>query len=256
MEYSIGIDVGSTSTKAAVLDQNHTIVLLYVCPTGWSSVDTAVKVKEYLLKKGFNADHIPCVATGYGRISVPFADEVVTEITCHARGAMLLFGSCDMTVIDIGGQDTKIIRIENGRVADFIMNDKCSAGTGRFLEVMANVLGLRPEELCAYAAMGSGASISSMCTVFAESEVISLIGRGESKKNIAHAIVDSIVRKVASQAARLVPEKGMVCLTGGLCDAKYIQDAIGKELKMNIVSAEKGRFAGAIGAAECALGNK
>ena len=135
-----------------------------------------------------------------------------------------------MTIIDIGGQDTKIICVEQGFVKDFMMNDKCSAGTGRFLEIMANTLSMRPNEMCELAREGSGVTISSMCTVFAESEVISLIGQGEKKENIAFAVVDSIVRKVAAQANRMSEDRPMLCLTGGLCECSYISEALTKEL--------------------------
>ena len=155
-----------------------------------------------------------------------------------------------MLLIDIGGQDTKIIRIENGMVTDFLMNDKCSAGTGRFLEVMANTLSLTPQDLCDLAAKGSGTSISSMCTVFAESEVISLIGRGESRENIAFAVIDSIVQKVVSQAARLTNgQEECICLTGGLCDYSYLKKSLGESLKTDVLTDTDGRYAGAIGAA-------
>ena len=132
------------------------------------------------------------------------------------------------------------------------MNDKCSAGTGRFLEVMANTLGLRPDALCELAAQGGNTSISSMCTVFAESEVISLIGRGEPKENIAFAVVDSIVKKVASQAGRLALGK-TVCLTGGLCEFDYLCKSLGKKLDFTVHTDPDGRYAGAIGAALSAM---
>lgn len=249
MKYSIGIDIGSTSTKTAVLDETKNPVLLFVQPTGWSSVDTAEAVRVRLCEEGYDTAINACIATGYGRVSVPFADKTVTEITCHAKGAMYLFNTKNLMVVDIGGQDTKIIRVENGMVSDFVMNDKCSAGTGRFLEVMASTLALRPDELCKLAEIGGGVTISSMCTVFAESEVISLIGRGEKKENIAFAVVDSIVKKVASQAKRLEGTTEKVCLTGGLCDCEYIRSAIGRQLHTAIASEPNGRFAGAIGAA-------
>ena len=253
MSYTIGIDIGSTSTKTAVLAQDGTAVLLFVQPTGWSSVDTAEAVRRQLIREGYDPAVYPCVATGYGRIAVPFADKAVTEITCHALGASYLHGGQDLTVIDIGGQDTKIIRVVDERVMDFMMNDKCSAGTGRFLEIMANTMGLRPDELCELASLGGGVSISSMCTVFAESEVISLIGRGESRENIAFAVVDSIVKKVASQASHL--EAGStVCLTGGLCQCSYLLQALRTALKREIVASDNGRYAGAIGAALTARG--
>ena len=249
MNYYIGIDIGSTCAKTVVLDENKTLLLHLVQPTGWSSVDTAQAIQRELREAGFDPEHLPCVATGYGRVSVPFADKAVTEITCHGRGATLLHGGEELTVIDIGGQDTKIIRVEGGMVKDFVMNDKCSAGTGRFLEVMANTLALRPDELCDLARRGGGTSISSMCTVFAESEVISLIGRGEKKENIAYAVVDSIVKKVASQARRLEGSPGRVCLTGGLCSCAYVRDALSAELRTEVAACPEGRYAGALGAA-------
>ncbi len=245
----IGIDIGSTCAKTVVLDEEKRVILKFVQPTGWSSVDTAEAIQERLTAHGIDPKEQPCIATGYGRVAVPYADKTITEITCHGRGAVFLHKCQDMTVIDIGGQDTKIIRIENGMVKDFVMNDKCSAGTGRFLEVMANTLALRPDELCVLASEGSKTSISSMCTVFAESEVISLIGRGEKKENIAYAVVDSIVSKVVSQASRLNVGKETVCLTGGLCECEYIRKMLGEKLRSTVISSEDGRFAGALGAA-------
>ena len=130
-----------------------------------------------------------------------------------------------------------------------MMTDKCSAGTGRFLEIMANTLSMRPNEMCELAREGSGVTISSMCTVFAESEVISLIGQGEKKENIAFAVVDSIVRKVAAQANRMSEDRPMLCLTGGLCECSYISEALTKELGMDVKTDPQSRYAGAIGAA-------
>jgi len=223
--YYIGIDIGSTCAKTIVLDEEKKIIFKQLQPTGWNSIETAETLKKQLEEKGFRKEDFLCVATGYGRGAVSFADKVITEITCHGRGAMFLHDRKSLMVIDIGGQDTKIICIENGQVRNFMMNDKCSAGTGRFLEVMSNTLALEPATLCELAALGSGVSISSMCTVFAESEVVSLIGRGEKKENIAYAVVDSIAKKVASQASRF--EIGAdVCLTGGLCGFSYLKEAL------------------------------
>ena len=245
----IGIDIGSTCAKVVVLDEQKNVCLQMVQPTGWSSVDTADEIKNKLQAQGIDPETCPCVATGYGRVSVPYANKMITEITCHALGALKINNAQDALVIDIGGQDTKIIRIEEGMVKDFIMNDKCSAGTGRFLEVMANSMGLRPDELCDLAENGGGVTISSMCTVFAESEVISLIGRGEPKENIAFAVVDSIVSKVASQASRLHEKGEEVCLTGGLCECEYVRKALEKKLQSQVVTSPDARYAGALGAA-------
>ena len=256
MKYFIGIDIGSTCTKTVVLDEEKKLVKTWLLPTGWSSVDTAETVRKALSDEGFHIESCPVVATGYGRVSVPYADKTITEISCHAKGAMYLQESENLLVIDIGGQDTKIICVENGLVKDFVMNDKCSAGTGRFLEVMANSMALRPDELCALAEFGGGVHISSLCTVFAESEVVSLVGRGEKKENIAYAVVDSIVKKVASQVSRIETERMSTCLTGGLCECEYLKKALGKELRCEISSQPHARFAGAIGAALTAMNIK
>lgn len=248
MDYFIGIDIGSTSSKTVALNEDLSIACAFVLPTGWSSVDTAELIRKRLEEGGIDAGKNRVIATGYGRISVPYADKAMTEITCHARGSVQLYGYPRMTVIDIGGQDTKIIAIEDNAVSDFSMNDKCSAGTGRFLEVMANTLGVSPAQLCEAARVGGDTHISSMCTVFAESEVISLIGRGEKRENIAFAVIDSIACKVASQAKRLLGN-GPVCLTGGLCDSPYILEALGRELKREIETRSEARYAGALGAA-------
>lgn len=251
--YYTGIDMGSACTKLAVMDEEERLILTHVQPTGWSSVDTAASIYDQLKNRGIDPKEGICVATGYGRISVPYADKTVTEITCHGRGAIWIHRAETATVIDIGGQDTKVIRLENGVVKDFVMNDKCSAGTGRFLEVMANSMALRPDQLCELAAGGGGVAISSMCTVFAESEVISLIGRGEKRENIAYAVVESIASKVVSLSGRLDRKDGPVYLTGGLCECDYIRRVLGEKLQCEVTASAKGRYAGAIGAALTAM---
>lgn len=252
----IGIDIGSTSAKAAVMNENRELIFTTAVPTGWSSRDSAERLKTLMAEQGISAEDCPCVSTGYGRISVPYADKQVTEITCHARGAMWLHNFKNGTIIDIGGQDTKIILIENGAVQDFLMNDKCSAGTGRFLEVMANALGTDPAGLCTLSSGGGGVKISSMCTVFAETEIISLIGKGEKPENIAFAVMDSITDKVAVQARKMHSDKGFVCLTGGLSECDELKHSIGEKLNLEVTSDSRGRFAGAIGAALSAMGKK
>ncbi len=254
--YYIGIDIGSTCAKTVVLGEGPEPLYTAVQPTGWSSVDTAADIARGLTEAGFPPEQGLVAATGYGRISVPYAKKTVTEITCHGRGAVSLFGKQNLTVLDIGGQDTKIIQVAAGSVADFLMNDRCSAGTGRFLEVMAAALGLRLEELCALAPAGGDTHISSMCTVFAESEVTSLIGRGEKRENIAFAVLDSIAEKVAAQAGKLpAPADGTVCLTGGLCGCPELVGALEKKLGCRVETVPEGRYAGALGAALIAREN-
>ncbi|MCD8241466.1 MAG: acyl-CoA dehydratase activase [Lachnospiraceae bacterium] len=253
MRYGIGIDIGSSCAKTIVMDEHRHIVQRLLQPTGWSSVDTARSIQQSLEELGVCVEESPVIATDYGRVSVPYADKCVTEITCHAKGACHIHQKHSLAVIDIGGQDTKIITVKNDQVSDFLMNDKCSAGTGRFLEVMANTLSVSPADLCRMAALGGGVSISSLCTVFAESEVISLIGRGEKRENIAGAVVDSIVQKVASQARKLCKPDTCICLTGGLCEFDYLRSLLSRTLRAEVCSLPDGRYAGAIGAALFAI---
>lgn len=242
---AIGIDIGSTATKAAVLDDGR-LVATFACPTGFSSFDAAERVAQLLRAEGVDHDNAPCVATGYGRVAVPYADKVVTEITCHGRGAGFLFGG-EGTVVDVGGQDTKVIVLRAGKVAKFAMNDKCSAGTGKFLEIMANRLGVTQEELARLARTGRPTSISSMCTVFAESEVISLIGKGTPREDIAYGVIESVVEKVSVLVSQ---GKGApYFLTGGLCENDYFIERLGARLGADVATNAKARFAGAIGAA-------
>ena len=225
IEYFVGIDIGSTCAKTVVMDKEGQILHRLLRPTGWSSVETAASIQTELETLGVEADRSTVVSTGYGRAAVGFAAKNITEITCHAKGACHIHGTDDLTVIDIGGQDTKLIAVEHGQVTDFVMNDKCSAGTGRFR-----------------------VSISSMCTVFAESEVTGLIGKGEQRENIAFAVIDSIVKKVASQAGRLKMDQ-KVCLTGGLCGFDYLRERLSSVLHCEVCADPDGRYAGAAGAA-------
>ena len=252
-EYGVGIDIGSTCAKTVVVDRNMDLIWHDLRPTGWSSVETAQAIRHDLQEKVKIGDQAHYVATGYGRVSVPFADKSVTEISCHAKGAAALFGTDHLNVIDIGGQDTKLITIVNGGVSDFAMNDKCSAGTGRFLEVMANTLSVTPAGLCTMAEQGSETRISSLCTVFAESEVINLIGRGTPRENIAWAVVDSIAQKVKTQAGKMNLEEGPLYLTGGLCDFPFVCERLGKAFNREVRTMPEARFAGAFGAAIYAL---
>jgi len=244
--YSVGIDIGSTSCKVVVFE-NKKIIEKMLHPTGWSSLETANLIHEKLKLMGVNSLNSKVVATGYGRVSVPYADKSVTEISCHGKGAAFIFGR-DGTVIDIGGQDTKVISIENGMVKDFIMNDKCSAGTGKFIEIMANRLGVTIKQLSDLAKSGGDTTISSMCTVFAESEVISLIGQGVPKENIAYAVLNSVGSKVSSLCQK--HSKGdKYFLTGGLCENQAVIEFLSNKLNAEVISSTVGRYAGAIGAA-------
>ncbi|MCD8200238.1 MAG: acyl-CoA dehydratase activase [Coriobacteriaceae bacterium] len=244
-KYRVGIDIGSTATKAAVLAGDE-VIFTTVVPTGFSSVDAAERVRDEVVETGFAPESCRFAATGYGRISAPFAETTVTEITCHGRGAFYLFES-DGVVIDIGGQDTKTIVLEDGKVAQFAMNDKCSAGTGKFLEIMANRMGIDQDKLSRLARTGSETRISSMCTVFAESEVISLIGKGTPRADIAWGIIESVVGKVAPLVPKIAGADYF--LTGGLCENDYVIERLSAQLGSEVITNPQARFAGAIGAA-------
>ena len=249
----IGIDIGSSSSKLAILNEKGELITTILRPTGWDSIGTANDLAAELAKQNIDVNSDMVVATGYGRNAVPYANKSITEISCHGQGATYIFGQEPATVIDIGGQDSKIILIGNGKVRDFIMNDKCSAGTGRFLEIMANTLGIHIAQLCDLAMEGGGVHISSMCTVFAESEVISLIGNGTNKADIAYAIIDSIVDKIYSQATKSMKNDEPVYLTGGLCEQNSFLSALSTRLGNEVKSDPRARYAGAIGAALFAM---
>lgn len=243
--YYVGIDIGSTASKIVILDESKTnIIEKKIIPTGWNTRETSENILNWINKE-YGLDRI-IVATGYGRVSVPYANKTITEITCHSKGAYFLFNK-NATIIDIGGQDTKIIVMEDGKVIDFKMNDKCSAGTGKFLEVMSNRLGLSMEEMFKYAQRGEKINISSMCTVFAESEVISMLGNGVSRENIASGVINSICNKVVSLASKKRSEEYF--LTGGFCGSDYMVKEISKLLNADVHTNKDARFAGAIGAA-------
>ncbi|PKK40132.1 Benzoyl-CoA reductase subunit BadG [Clostridiaceae bacterium JG1575] len=244
----IGVDLGSTAAKVAVLGDDGALLDRMLLPTGWNARDTAQRIETELRARSF-LDQGAIVSTGYGRVSVPFAQQRITEISCHAKGVDYLFPGVEATVLDIGGQDTKVIHLREGTVSHFAMNDKCSAGTGRFLEVMADSMGLSLEELFDLAQKGRGIPISSLCTVFAQSEIIGLIGKGADLSDIAAGVLGSIVQKVATLAKKQGQARGQYLLTGGFSDNAYMCELLAKELRAPVGSHPLGRYAGALGAA-------
>jgi len=245
-----GIDVGSLTAEVVIVEQGK-IVNYTICPTGSNSRKAAeTAMKEALLGADLSLSDLQyIIATGYGRINIDFADKRVTEITCHGRGAH--FWNPDVrTIIDIGGQDSKVIRLNtDGRVVDFAMNDKCAAGTGRFLEVMAQALEV---ELTGLAELSGKAentvSISSMCTVFAESEVVSLIARGLPREDIARGLHQSIADRTAGLVKRVGLEE-LVMMTGGVARNSAVVSALNDKLKTVIIIPPEPQIAGALGAA-------
>ena len=254
MMYYTGIDIGSTASKVVVLDSEK-MVANFVIPTGWNSKDTSREIARRLEQMGCPiGENNKVLATGYGRVSVEYAQKVVTEITCHGRGGYHILGE-DCTIIDIGGQDTKVITVEKGVSTNFLMNDKCAAGTGKFLEIMANRLNVTLEEMYEMAAQGTPLAISAMCTVFAESEVISHIGSGERREDIAAGVVESVVKRVAGLVSRHAV-KGKLVLTGGLSECEYVIQSLSRKVGREIHADPMGRYAGALGAALIARDGK
>lgn len=250
-----GIDSGSTSTNVVILNENKKILSYSIVKTGAKSIEGAYKaLEEALYKAALKKDDLKLIiSTGYGRISIPFANKKLTEITCHGKGANFLNKDI-RTVIDIGGQDSKVIRIdENGDVKDFVMNDKCAAGTGRFLEMMAKTLELELKDMSNLGLeYTNDVTISSMCTVFAESEVIGLIAQNEEIENIVHGINKAVASKVLSLVNR-VGKNDKFMITGGVSKNSGVVKEIEKSLSTKIIVPEEGQICGALGAALFAL---
>jgi predicted CoA-substrate-specific enzyme activase len=246
-----GIDIGSTMTKVVIADEQGKIISSIIGPTGAEHRHLALRVTENAMEKaGLNFDNLDfIVATGYGRISVPFADKQITEITCHARGIRALFPSV-RTIIDIGGQDSKGIKLNSeGKVANFVMNDKCAAGTGRFLEVIAEALGIDLTDMGRISAMADGyVQISNTCTVFAEHEVTSRLAEGAAIPEIVAGLHESIAGRVVNMVRHLGLEKDVVVTGGGAKNTGLIQ-AIESKVGFPVLIPPEPFITGALGAA-------
>lgn len=252
--YSIGVDSGSVATKGVLFD-GEKIVKKIIIPTGWSPMTTANEVYEKL-KEGIPEEEIKkVVGTGYGRGVMDFADKKVTEITCHSKGIHFINNDV-RTILDIGGQDSKVINLDaDGNVVNFLMNDKCAAGTGRFLEVTSNILGSDITKIDELAKGNNPVNISSMCTVFAESEIVSLLAQNVPTGEVAAGILKSIANKSTSMLSRgEIVDK--VAFTGGLAKSselvRMISEIIGKEIFL----AEDTQIIGALGAAVIGFGRR
>ena len=253
--YVMGIDSGSTSTNAVIMDGDRKIVASAVVRTGAKSGESAQRIlDEVLSEAGLKREDISwIVSTGYGRVSIPFADENVTEISCHGRGAHY-FNPAVRTILDIGGQDSKAIRLnEKGEVADFVMNDKCAAGTGRFLEMIARSLEVDVDELGSIALQSKeDIEITSMCSVFAESEVISLIANNREKTDIANGICRAVANKSYSLLKRVGLEAEFM-MTGGVAKNAGVVRAVEEKLGTKLYICPEPEIVGAAGAALYAL---
>lgn len=256
--FCAGVDIGSNTAKAVILKDDK-IVGQAIATTG---IDIE-KVGRTVLRKalesaGISEDKLSfTVATGYGRITASYANEIITEITCHAKGAHYFFPSA-RAVIDIGGQDSKAIKLDDeGNVLDFIMNDKCAAGTGRFLEVIARVLEVPISELGVQFFSGEYACpINSTCAVFAESEVISLLAGGEKRENIIKGLHFASAKRVSSLFSRIGKNGGDIVFAGGVAKNTGFRNALEEVLGAKLLSSQDPQLNGAVGAAVLARNSK
>lgn len=248
--YRLGIDGGSTFCKVVLIDEEDRILHKDMTHTGWQPALTARKLTEEVLTlAGISQSQCRIISTGYSRESIDFADEALTEITAHARGAVQLAGDA-VGVVDIGGQDSKVIKIVNGRVMDFMMNDKCAAGTGRFVEMAMRTLECQADEVDGLCDLDDPARINSMCTVFAESEIIGLIASGTHRGKILGGVMNSIASRISQMLTRVtMPKDGSLLMTGGLSSFDSLVQAISRKSGRKIHSHPDSIYAGALGAA-------
>jgi predicted CoA-substrate-specific enzyme activase len=245
-----GIDIGSTMSKAVVVDAQGTLRGYVVGPTGAEHRRRANKVMEdVLLQAEITLDQVAyIISTGYGRVNVPFADKQVTELTCHAKGVASLFPEV-RTAIDIGGQDAKVLKIKNGRLTDFLTNDKCAAGTGRFLEVAAETLGLGLNEMGQISLQSdTPVKINSLCTIFAQQEIISRLSEGQPLTDILAGVYIAVTTRVVKLARQLKVEPPVV-FTGGVAKNSGMVKAMEVVLGIPVLVPEEPLITGALGAA-------
>lgn len=248
--YTMGIDVGSASSKVVILEDGKDIVAAEVVQVGTGSTGPQRALDSALSKSGLTLeDMTKIVATGYGRFALEEAHKQFSEISCHAKGIFFLVPTA-RTIIDIGGQDAKAIKLDNrGGVKQFFMNDKCAAGTGRFLDVMSRVLEVELSEMAEYDSRATDpATVSSTCTVFAESEVISQLSKGVAKENIIAGVHQSVASKACGLAYRGGVEDDVV-MCGGVAQNAGVVRAISRELKRPVIVAPNPQITGALGAA-------
>jgi predicted CoA-substrate-specific enzyme activase len=249
-----GIDIGSVATKAVIIDEEANILAFSMIPTGFDRNRSGADVLKLALDKSLKSESAIkyTVTTGYGRRSYTASDKALPEIICHARGTKILLPEVK-TIIDIGGQDSKVIQVdEEGRVVRFEMNDKCAAGTGRFLEVLTErILNIPIEELGLLSVKSRNpCNLSSICTVFAESEILSLIAENRSREDIANGMSKAIAKRVISMGnAGQISYEESIIFSGGVARNQGVVRAIEEELGMKVVIPEEPQITGALGAA-------
>jgi len=248
-----GVDIGSTASKAVILEGDRVAAAL-IGPSSTNPARTAREIfQQALAQAGIAEAQVKCiVGTGYGRAQVAFAHTNISELSCHGRGAHFFLPSA-RTVLDLGGQDTKAICLDrDGNLLDFAMNDKCAAGTGRFLEMMARTLGLELDELAKlHFQEGEPCVIGNMCSVFAESEVINLVNENTALPRIVKGLHQSLASRVATLAKRVGIEPEVV-ITGGVAKNAGVIDAVARKLGLKLAGFPAGvdpQIIGAVGAA-------
>ena len=250
-QFFAGLDLGSTMTKVVITDASDSVISYLATYTGAEHRRLANRVmEEALAKAGISLEDVSCiVATGYGRINVPFADKQMTELTCHARGLGSLFPTA-RTGLDIGGQDAKgLVLGENGRLVNFVMNDRCAAGTGRFLEVVADTLGLKLDELGEISARSKKpAGISSVCTIFAQAEMTNHLSEGVPIEDIVAGLHEAIAVRSVNLLRRLGVKPDVV-FTGGVAKNSGVVKAVADNLGQKVLVPEDPLISGALGAA-------
>ena len=255
MAYAAGVDVGSTQTKAVIINERREIVGRALIDTGANVVHAAQSCYDAALEDaGLREVEIEyIIGTGYGRYRVTFGHTQVTEISCHGRGAVHMFPGT-RTVVDMGGQDTKAIRVSpNGEIVDFCMNDKCAAGTGRFLGAASTALDIPLSELGPTALrFTKPVRISTTCTVFAESEVLSWLGKGKKIEDILWGVHQSIASRSASLLRRVGIEDE-VTFTGGVTKNVAMVQALQERIELRLNISADSHFMGALGAALFAM---
>lgn len=251
--YFAGVDIGSVTAKTIILHKGL-VVARSLVPTEISSEESGLKaLKKALENAGLSRSDLKyIIATGYGRISASYANKTVTEITCHARGANFI-NSATRTVVDMGGQDCKVMRLDNeGHVIDFVLNDKCAAGTGRFLEVISRIFAMALDQLGPASLKANERTVvSSTCTVFAESEVISLMARGERPENVIAGVHYAVANRIAGLFTRTGVEDEVFFSGGGAKNSgmvRALEEILDKKIVTPIPS-EDPQLIGALGAA-------
>ncbi|OEF95931.1 acyl-CoA dehydratase activase [Desulfuribacillus alkaliarsenatis] len=251
---TVGIDVGSVTTKVVLFDgKSYQHVIL---PTGFSPKKAGEQGLQHILTRAnITSSQVACIiGTGYGRVHMPYADKTVNELSCHGKGASYLYPAAT-GVIDIGGQDSKVMLLDtNGKVIDFLLNDKCAAGTGRFLQVTAQALGIELDEIDAMTSGQEPVEIGSMCAVFAETEVLNLIVQGKSQGEVLAGVLKSIAVRMSAMAAKLFDTGNQsgdkhIVFTGGLARSRNLCQMLAGHSGWKIHTPENPQIIGALGAA-------